>query len=85
MSTKVNYIYIGPGAPVLGLRQWKLYLEDTPPASMRDYLVKNPLLRCLYIPTEQLPAARKNLKTNPQSAEFLAFKLFASIVSKLPR
>jgi hypothetical protein len=80
-----NYIYIGPTSPQLGLKQWTLYLEANPPASLSQYLLDNPLFRCLYIPTEQLGVARRNLKTNPQSAESLALKGLTSIVSKLPR
>jgi hypothetical protein len=80
-----NYIYIGPNSPPLGLQQWNLSFDPEPPFTMKPFIEANPLLRCLYIPTEGLGLARKNLKTNPQSVESLAYKAFASIISKLPR
>jgi hypothetical protein len=82
VQSRTNHIYIGPTVPQVGLKQWTLYLESEPPEFLKEQMAKVPLLRALYISTEKLGAARKNLRINPNSMENLAYKALKEIVSK---
>jgi hypothetical protein len=48
-------------------------------------MAKVPLLRALFISTKGLSVARKNLRTNENSMENLAYRALKEIVSKTPQ
>jgi hypothetical protein len=80
-----NYIYIGPNISVLGLQKGTLYREPKPPLQLEEIAAKAPLVRCLYISTAYLATAKKNLRTNKNSAESLAYDALTKIAKTIPR
>jgi hypothetical protein len=46
---------------------------------------KTPLLRCLYISTEDFGLARRKLRTDRQSVESLAYQALVKIAKAIPR
>ena len=80
-----NFIYIGPDIPQLGLKRGTLYRDPKPPEQLQQYTDKNPVIRCLYTATVNLALAKRNLKTDPNSVESIAYKMLTEIARKLPR
>jgi hypothetical protein len=70
---KVNYVYIGPNIPQVGLKRNTIYRDSTLPDALAKYAVLKPAVKSLFVPTTHLAVAEKN-KAKQGSLEFLANK-----------
>ena len=56
-----NWIYIGPAIPPLGLHKNALYRTAELPAALKLIAARKPVVRSLYIKTEDLAVAKINI------------------------
>jgi hypothetical protein len=71
MSKKINYIYVGPSVPIIGLRSRTLVLGSDPPPQLKNLMDTKPMIRSLFVPTKQVSEAIASMKVQG-SIEWMA-------------
>jgi hypothetical protein len=59
-----NWIYIGPTIPPLGLQRHTLYRSSALPSALELIAAQKPAVRALFIPIDELAAAKRKLATS---------------------
>jgi hypothetical protein len=70
---RVNFVYIGPNVPNVGLKRNTIYRDSTLPDALAKYAALKPAVKALFVPTTYLATAAKNLE-KPGSLEYQANK-----------